>query len=141
MPYRELTMIDVKGAASPLRSGESELGWSTRPPMVRLEDATARQEAQIDFGKMDLLVDADGRRGTLWVLVVALSFRRYQFVRTSFTQSTADMCEGLEVVDVAHITRMLKKPMKPSEPASGSTSSSRVVPLPQRRFARSEAHF
>lgn len=78
------------------RFAKAELGWRRRPPTVRLDDPPPGQEAQVDFGEMGMLVDADGRRRKLWALVVTLSFSRYQFVWPSFSQSTADVCEGLD---------------------------------------------
>jgi transposase len=78
------------------RFAKAELGWHRRPATVRLDDPPPGQEAQVDFGEMGMLVDAQGRRRKLWALVVTLSFSRYQFVWPTFTQSTADVCEGLD---------------------------------------------
>jgi transposase len=40
-----------------------ELGWSKRPPTVRVDDPPPGQEAQVDFGYLGEIVDADtGKR-------------------------------------------------------------------------------
>jgi hypothetical protein len=61
------------------RFAHQELAWREKPSTVRVDDPPPGQEAQIDFGKMGFLVD-DGRKRTLWALVVTLVFSRYQFV-------------------------------------------------------------
>ena len=59
------------------RFAHDELGWRERRPTVRIDDPDPGQEAQVDFGKMGMLVDAEtGRSRTLWCLVVTLSFSR-----------------------------------------------------------------
>jgi transposase len=79
------------------RYATQELDWRRKAPTVRLDDPPPGQEAQVDFGKMGLLVDAEtARRRTLWALVVTLSFSRYQFVWPTFTQTTEAVCEGLD---------------------------------------------
>jgi len=79
------------------RFARHELGWHKKEPTVRVDDPPPGQEAQVDFGKMGLLYDADtGRTRVLWVLIVTLSFSRYQFVWPTFVQTTEAVCEGLE---------------------------------------------
>ena len=78
------------------RFAHEDLGWRERKPTVRVDDPPAGQEAQIDFGEMGVVVDTDGRRRKLWVLVVTLSMSRYMFVWPTFTQSLVALCEGLE---------------------------------------------
>ena len=79
------------------RFATQELDWQRKAPTVRLEDPPAGQEAQIDFGKMGMIVDAESeRRRMLWALIITLSFSRYQFVWPSFSQSTEAVCEGLD---------------------------------------------
>lgn len=74
-----------------------ELAWQKQQPTILLEDPAAGQEAQVDFGKMGMMLgDATGRMRALWVLTVTLSFRRYQFVWPTFLQTTEAVCEGLE---------------------------------------------
>ncbi len=79
------------------RFAVEELGWRKKQPTIRLDDPPAGQEAQVDFGKMGYLTDpTTGRRRTLWVLVITLSFSRYQFVWPTFVQTTEAICEGLD---------------------------------------------
>lgn len=79
------------------RYAHEELAWREKPSTVRVDDPPPAQEAQIDFGKMGLVVDEEtGRRRTLWVLVVTLSFSRYQFVWPTFRQTTEAVCEALD---------------------------------------------
>jgi len=74
-----------------------ELGWRKKRPTVRVDDPPAGQEAQVDFGEMGWLVDAQtGQRRKLWALLVTLSHSRYQFVWPSFQQTTDAVCEGLD---------------------------------------------
>jgi transposase len=74
-----------------------ELGWRQKEPTIRLEDPPAGQEAQVDFGKMGMIVDSDtGRQRMLWALIITLSFSRYQFVWPTFAQTTEAVCEGLD---------------------------------------------
>jgi transposase len=74
-----------------------ELSWRKKEPTVLLDDPPAGQEAQVDFGKVGYLVDPEmGRRRTLWVLIVTLSFSRHQFVWPTFVQTTDAICEGLD---------------------------------------------
>jgi transposase len=79
------------------RFAHQEMAWREKPSTVRIDDPPPGQEAQIDFGKMGFMIDAEsGRKRTLWVLVITLVFSRYQFVWPSFLQTTAAICEGLD---------------------------------------------
>lgn len=77
------------------RFAHQELAFREKPSTVRVDDPPPGQEVQVDFGRMGLLVD-DGRKRTLWALVVTLVFSRYQFVWPTFLQTTAAVCEGLD---------------------------------------------
>ena len=63
---------------------------------MRLDDPPAGQEAQIDFGLMGTVADADGKRRRLWALIVTLSSSRYMHVWPTFTQTVEDVCAGLD---------------------------------------------
>lgn len=78
------------------RFAAKELGWNQRPPTVLLTDPPPGQEAQVDFGLMGWVTDADGRRRKLYVLVITLSWSRYQFVYPSWEQTTEAVCQGLD---------------------------------------------
>ena len=74
-----------------------ELGFGKKAATVLLEDPPAGQEAQVDFGRMGMMLDTEsGRLRKLWVLIVTLVFSRYQFVWPTFAQTTAAVCEGLD---------------------------------------------
>ncbi len=78
------------------RFARKELGFGRPVSTVRLDDPPPGQEAQIDFGLMGHLVDPDGVRRRLWVLIVTLPSSRYQFVWPSFLQTVEAVCEGLD---------------------------------------------
>jgi transposase len=79
------------------RYAMEELDWQKKEPTILLEDPPAGQEAQVDFGKMAMMLDvATGRTRALWALIVTLSFSRYQFVWPTFLQTTDAVCEGLD---------------------------------------------
>jgi len=79
------------------RFAHQELSWREKPSTVRVDDPPPGQEAQIDFGKMGVMIDPEsGRKRTLWALVVTLVFSRHQFVWPTFLQTTAVVCEGLD---------------------------------------------
>ena len=75
---------------------QRELGWKQRPATVLLADTPPGQEAQADFGQMGLITDAQGRRRKLHVLVLTLSYSRYQFIYPTFEQTTEMVCEALD---------------------------------------------
>jgi transposase len=79
------------------RYAQHELDWRKKPSTVRVDDPPPGQEAQVDFGRMGMLLDAEtGQRRWLWALIVTLSFSRYQFVWPTFRQTTQVVCEGLD---------------------------------------------
>jgi hypothetical protein len=74
-----------------------ELGWRKKEPTVRLDDPPPGQEAQVDFGRMGYLVDAEtGKRRMLWALIITLSHSRHMFVWPTFRQTTEAVCQGLD---------------------------------------------
>jgi transposase len=79
------------------RFAHQELAWREKPSTVRIDDPPPGQEAQIDFGKMGLMLDPEsGKKRTLWALIITLVFSRYQYVWPTFRQTTAAVCEGLD---------------------------------------------
>jgi len=78
------------------RFASRELGWRKQASTVRLDDPPAGQEAQIDFGLMGTVTDADGKARRLWALIVTLSSSRYMHVWPTFTQTVEDVCAGLD---------------------------------------------
>lgn len=75
-----------------------ELGWGKPAPTVRIDDGEPGAEAQVDFGKMGLIVvDVEtGERQTLWALIITLVVSRLMFVWPTLRQTTAAVCEGLD---------------------------------------------
>src|SRR5579863_6675583 len=74
-----------------------ELGWGKPTATVLLDDPPPAQEAQVDFAQMGFVLDPDtGKRRSLWVLIVTLSFSRHMFVWPTFRQTTEAVCEGLD---------------------------------------------
>ena len=74
-----------------------EFSWGVRKPTVLVADAPAGEEAQVDFGLMDMMYDPQtGRSRRLHALVVTLCFSRYQFVWPTWDQTTVAVCEGLD---------------------------------------------
>lgn len=79
------------------RFAMDELGWGMPKPTVRVADAPAGEEAQVDFGKMGDVYDPSvARTRPLYALVVTLCFSRYQFVWPTWEQTTVAVCEGLD---------------------------------------------
>jgi transposase len=79
------------------RYAMDELGWGMRKPTVLVADAPAGEEAQVDFGLMDMMYDPQsGRPRRLHALIVTLCFSRYQFVWPTWEQTTKAVCEGLD---------------------------------------------
>jgi transposase len=75
---------------------QRELGWRKKLPTVRLDDPPPGLEAQIDFGLMGMVTDADGKARRLYVLLVTLSWSRHMFVWPTFKQTTEEVCAGLD---------------------------------------------
>lgn len=78
------------------RFAQAELGWHKKAPTVRIDDPPPGMEAQIDFGLMAHVEGPDGKPRRVWALLVTLSHSRYTFVWPTFTQTVADVCEGLD---------------------------------------------
>ena len=79
------------------RFAQDELGWRRKQPTVLVADGKPGEEAQVDFGLMGTLQDAEtGRMRRLHALIVTLVLSRYQFVWPTFVQTTEAVCEGLD---------------------------------------------
>jgi transposase len=78
------------------RFAHDEFGWNDPQHSVRVDDPPPGQEAQVDFGKMGCITDSEGRRRSLWVLIVTLSMSRYMFVWPTLLQTLTALCEGLD---------------------------------------------
>jgi len=64
---------------------------------VRMAPVAAGELAEVDFGRLGLVFDAQtGKRRTLHALIVTLAHSRHQYVHVTRTQTLADVLEGLE---------------------------------------------
>ena len=72
------------------------VGRSSRKATVRVADGEPGSECQIDFGKMGLVADGEGRRRVCWALIFTAVFSRHQFVWLGFRQTTEAVIEGCE---------------------------------------------
>ena len=65
---------------------------------VRMADTAPGEVAEMDFGRLGLLVDQDsGKRVTIWALVVVLTYSRHSFVWPLLHQTLPAVIEGLEI--------------------------------------------
>lgn len=69
----------------------------SRRSTVRMADTGPGEVAEMDFGRLGLLVDAEsGTRRMVWALIVVLSYSRHSFVWPLLRQQIGDVIEGLE---------------------------------------------
>ena len=78
------------------RFAHDELGWREKSVTVRIDDPPPGEEVQVDFGKMGCVETSDGKRRTLWVLIVTLSMSRHMFVWPTFRQTLDELVAGLD---------------------------------------------
>jgi transposase len=64
---------------------------------VRVADVAPGELAEVDFGRLGLVLDPEtGRRRVLHALIVTLVHSRHQYVHVTHTQTLPDLIEGLE---------------------------------------------
>ena len=64
---------------------------------VRVADCEPGELAEVDFGRLGFIHDADsGRRRAVWALLVTLVHSRHQYVHVTHTQKLPDLIDGLE---------------------------------------------
>jgi transposase len=80
------------------RWATSELGFSDkRRVTVRVADSPPGDLAEVDYGRLGPVLDRDAdRRRVAWALVVTLAHSRHVYVHVGFSQTVADLVEGLE---------------------------------------------
>ena len=73
-------------------------GWQRRSPTtVRMGERAPGEVAEMDFGRLGLMEDAEtGRRRVVWALIVVLTYSRHSFVWPTFSQKLVDVIDGLE---------------------------------------------
>jgi transposase len=69
-----------------------------RRATVRVADVAPGELAEVDFGKLGLVPDREreGRRRTVYALIVTLVHSRHQYVHITTSQRIADLIEGIE---------------------------------------------
>jgi transposase len=73
-------------------------GSGTKKDTVPLADPEPGQELQADFGRMGLLFDSmQARRRVVHALILVAVWSRHMFVWLTFSQTTADVIEGIEL--------------------------------------------
>jgi len=72
--------------------------WLTsRRATVRMADTKPGEVAEMDFGRLGLMVDSEtGRRRVVWALIIVLGYSRHSFVWPLMRQQISDVIEGLE---------------------------------------------
>ena len=64
---------------------------------VRMEDTAPGEVAEMDFGRLGMIVDpATGRRRAVWGLIIVLAYSRHSFVWPTHGQTLEDIIAGLE---------------------------------------------
>jgi len=64
---------------------------------VRMADTKPGEVAEMDFGRLGLMMDPEsGRRRVVWALVIVLGHSRHSFVWPLIRQQLGDVIEGLE---------------------------------------------
>ncbi|MBI2764931.1 MAG: transposase [Chloroflexi bacterium] len=71
--------------------------WKRAPSTVRMADWPPGEVAEMDFGRLGMLVDAStGKKQTVWALLVVLPYSRHSFVWPLLGQTLAESIAGLE---------------------------------------------
>jgi hypothetical protein len=71
--------------------------WKQPSTTVRMPDWPPGEVAEMDFGKLGMLTDAEGgNRQVVWALVVVLAYSRHSFVWPMLQQTLPEVIEGLE---------------------------------------------
>jgi len=73
-------------------------GWlNTHRDTVRMADTKPGEVAEMDFGRLGLMVDPEsGKRRVVWALVLVLGYSRHCFVWPLLRQTLGEIIEGLE---------------------------------------------
>jgi transposase len=81
-----------------LRRFLARRGWEKNSrATVRMADTAPGEVAEMDFGRLGMVLDPDsGRKRLVWVMVIVLAYSRHSFVWPLFRQQMDDVIEGLE---------------------------------------------
>ena len=78
------------------RYATTELGFGQRRTTVRVADCEPGSEVQVDFGRLGLLTDAEGRRRVVKGLIFTAVYSRHMFVYPTYRETLNDVIAGFE---------------------------------------------
>ena len=78
------------------RYATTELGFGKRRTTVRVADCEPGAEVQIDFGRLGLLTDVEGRRRVVKGLIFTAVYSRHMFVFPTYRETLNDVIAGFE---------------------------------------------
>jgi transposase len=78
------------------RYATTELGFGQRRTTVRVADCEPGSEVQVDFGRLGLLLDAEGRRRVVKGLIFTAVYSRHMFVYPTYRETLNDVIAGFE---------------------------------------------
>jgi transposase len=78
------------------RYAVTELGFGRRRTTVRVADCEPGAEVQVDFGRLGMLTEGDGRRRVVHGLIFTAVYSRHLFVYPTYRQTLNDVIAGFE---------------------------------------------
>ncbi|MFI5783521.1 IS21 family transposase [Nocardia sp. NPDC051570] len=78
------------------RYATTELGFGKRRTTVRVADCEPGAEVQVDFGRLGLLTDVEGRRRVVKGLIFTAVYSRHLFVYPTYRETLNDVIAGFE---------------------------------------------
>lgn len=78
------------------RYATTELDFGRRQATVPVADCEPGSEVQVDFGRLGMLTDADGRRRVVHGLIFTAVYSRHMFVWPTYRQTLQDVIAGFE---------------------------------------------
>ncbi|WP_433526761.1 IS21 family transposase [Nocardia pseudovaccinii] len=78
------------------RYATTELGFGKRRATVRVADCEPGAEVQVDFGRLGLLTDVEGRRRVVKGLIFTAVYSRHMFVFPTYRETLNDVVAGFE---------------------------------------------
>jgi transposase len=78
------------------RYATTELGFGQRRTTVRVADCEPGAEVQVDFGRLGLLTDIEGRRRVVKGLIFTAVYSRHMFVYPTYRETLNDVIAGFE---------------------------------------------
>jgi transposase len=78
------------------RYATTELGFGQRRTTVRVADCEPGSEVQVDFGRLGMLADAEGRRRVVKGLIFTAVYSRHMFVYPTYRETLNEVIAGFE---------------------------------------------